>query len=164
MTPVQIAYAVSDVAVAASEWVDRGVGPFFVRQHIELRSSVVDGTTCHFDHSSAFAQWGSVMVELICQHDTDAPRIVGTSGVHHLACFVDDVVAAGRALVDSGHREVLLAQTHGDIQFGFYDATASMGHLIEIYEPTPPLKAFYDMVRDAAIGWDGADPVRVLSG
>jgi hypothetical protein len=34
--------------------------------------------------------------------------------------------------------------------------------MIEIYVPTPELKGFYDFVRNAAEGWDGHDPVRVL--
>ena len=43
-----------------------------------------------------------------------------------------------------------------------HDGLDERGHLIEIYEPTTALERLYDMVRDAAIGWDGADPVRTL--
>ena len=46
--------------------------------------------------------------------------------------------------------------------FAFHDGLDERGHLIEIYERTTALERFYDMVRDAAAGWDGADPVRRL--
>jgi len=46
--------------------------------------------------------------------------------------------------------------------FAFLDATASLGHMIELYAREEGLENFYAMVRDAAKGWDGADPVRPL--
>jgi hypothetical protein len=46
--------------------------------------------------------------------------------------------------------------------FAFHDALDERGHLIEIYERTAPLARFYDMVREAAARWNGADPVRRL--
>jgi len=57
---------------------------------------------------------------------------------------------------------VLYAETSTGMPFAFHDGLDERGHLIEIYERTAALERFYDMVRDAAIGWDGADPVRSL--
>ena len=159
--PVQIAYGVDDVERAARSWAARGVGPFFVREHIEVTSSRVNGRPVTFDHSSAYAQWGEVMVELIHQHESDADMIVGTAGVHHVAHFVERFDDASRALTESAHAEVLYAETTTGMPFAFHDGL-ERGHLIEIYERTAPLARFYDMVREAAIGWDGADPVRRL--
>ena len=160
--PVQIAYAVDDVGSATATWVERGVGPFFVREHIELANARVHGRPATFDHSSAFAQWGEVMVELIHQHDGGAEPIVGSSGLHHVAHFVDDFAGASTLLSHSGHGEVLYAETSTGMPFAFHDALVERGHLIEIYERTPVLARFYDMVRAAADGWDGNDPVRRL--
>lgn len=160
--PVQIAYAVDDVTGAAETWVRRGVGPFFVRDHIELTNARVRGRDDVFDHSSAFAQWGGVMIELIHQHEGSAERIVGSSGLHHVAHFVDDFAEASAMLSDSGRPEVLSAETGTGLPFAFHDGLDERGHLIEIYERTPALARFYDMVRDAADGWDGADPIRRL--
>ena len=41
-----------------------------------------------FDHSSAYGQWGDVMVELVEEHTP--PLVAPGSGVHHLAFIVDD--------------------------------------------------------------------------
>ena len=160
--PVQIAYAVGDVDRSISSWVAGGVGPFFVREHIELSNVRIRGHASRFDHSSAFAQWGDVMIELIHQHDGGDTSIVGTAGIHHVAHFVDDFSAATAGLRAAGRDEVLYAETATGMPFAFHDALADRGHLIEIYEHTAPLRRFYDMVRHAGDGWDGTDPVRRL--
>jgi hypothetical protein len=160
--PVQIAYAVDDVTAAARRWSDRGVGPFFVIEHIDVHNARVNGAPSTFDHSSAYAQWGSVMVELICQHDSGGERIVEASGIHHVAFFVDDFATAAAELAAAGSSEVLYAETAAGMPFAFHDARAERGHFIEIYERTDRLGWFYDMVRDAAVGWDGSDTIRLL--
>ena len=160
--PVQLAYAVPDVRDAAAGWAPLGVGPFFVRDHIELGATRINGVAATFDHSSAYGWWGDVMFELICQHDSGGEMIVPVSGLHHVAHFVDDLDAVSKRLTDDGHAEVLHAETKGGMGFAFHDGGAARGHLIEIYEEVPALRSFYDMVRDASIGWDGNDPVRTL--
>ena len=160
--PVQLAYAVNDVELAAGRWAARGVGPFFVRQHIEVTNVRVRGESASFDHSSAYAQWGEVMIELIHQHDGGDDPIVGTSGIHHVAHFVDDFTLAAADLAASGYAEVLYAETTTGMPFAFHNGLPDRGHLIEIYERTAALAWFYDMVRTASDGWDGADPVRHL--
>jgi hypothetical protein len=159
--PVQIAFAVDDLDTAVARWVGRGVGPFFVLEHIELTDVRVRGRLATFDHSSAFAQWGAEMIELIHQHDGGDEPVVGTDGIHHMAHFVDDFDTASAALTGAGHHEALAAKTPTGMPFAFHDG-GERGHLIEIYERTAPLARFYDMVRDASIGWDGTDPVRRL--
>ncbi len=160
--PVQLAYAVGDVEHAAAMWVARGIGPFFIREHIEVVNVRVRGEADSFDHSSAYGQWGDVMIELIHQHDGGGDPIVGPSGIHHVAHFVDDFATASRTLVEQGHAEVLYAETATGMPFAFHDGLDERGHLIEIYEQTAPLARFYDVVRAAATDWDGTDPVRHL--
>lgn len=160
--PVQIAYATDDVHTAARRWVGRGVGPFFVLEHIALTAVEIDGRAGTFDHSSAYAQWGPMMVELICQHDPGPDPVVPSSGIHHVASFVDDFDAAGDALIRDGFERRLLAHTSGGQAFAFHDARSTLGHLLEIYERTDRLAGFYDMVRDAAADWNGNDPIRTL--
>jgi catechol 2,3-dioxygenase-like lactoylglutathione lyase family enzyme len=167
--PVQIAYAVPDVHAAAERWAATvGAGPFFVAEHIPLVEVRYRGAPGQFDHSSAYGQWGRVMVELVEDH-TPGPSpvkdVVGESlsGLHHLAFFVDDIGATAARLVALGWPEALHAVTSTGSAFAFHDATATLGHMIELYEPTPRLLGFYAMVADAADGWDGQEPVRSAS-
>jgi hypothetical protein len=172
---VQVAYAAADVHTMVNRWVADGIGPFFLREHIALRNVRIRGVPSTFDHTSAFAWWGNVMVELIHQHVDDRDHeaepivpepivpepIVGDSGVHHMAFFVDDFRVASGELVATGRPELLYAEA-GSMPFAFHDAWAERSHHIEIYERTGSLGRFYDMVRSASLGWDGSDPVRVL--
>ncbi len=163
--PVQIAYGVDDVRGAAARWVARGVGPFFVSDHIAVRNVRVGGAASTFDHSSAYGQWGSVMVELICQHNHDdgsAEPFVVPHGIHHVAHIVDDFAAAQRELIAAGRPEALYAETVTGMPFAMHDARLELGHHIEIYEGTDRLRGFYDMVRTASEDWDGTDPIRTL--
>lgn len=118
-----------------------------------------------FDHSSAYGQCGDVMIELVVDHTTGpspVTDVVGAGGVglHHMAHFVDDLETAQAALVDRGWPEILLASTSSGVAFAFHDATASLGHMIELYEGVSGLRGFYARVLEASIGWDGTDPIR----
>lgn len=166
--PVQVAYAVPDVFAAAARWaVDFGAGPFFVRSHIDVNEVVHRGRPATFDHSSAYGQWGSIMVELVHDHG-DGPSVVrdlyqpDQSGLHHLAFFVDDVASSVLALAERGHQLAMSARTPGGTAFHFVDAVATCGHFLELYQRSERLQGFYEMVAGASRGWNGADPVRSL--
>lgn len=155
---MQVAYAVTDVRRAAASFAGRtGAGPFFVVEHIALSSARVRGEHGAFDHSSAYGQWGTVMVELVEEH---SPPLVEPGRVHHLAFMVASLPDAQAWCVGHGWPEALLATTTGGQQFAFHDAVADLGHLVELYEPSDRLCGFYSYVATAADGWDGADPVR----
>ncbi len=164
--PVQIAYAVTDLDVAARQWTERfGAGPFFVNEHIAVVNVRYRGAAGSFDHSSAYGQWGEVMVELVKDHTVGPSPVAdvvgpGGTGLHHLAYFVDDLATAQSGLCRLGWPEALRAQTPSGFAFAFHDAVGTVGHMIEIYEATPALRGFYTMVREAAVGWDGSYPVR----
>ena len=165
--PVQIAYAVPDARAAAQQWVDRfGAGPFFVRSHIPVGEVVYRGQPSTFDHTSAYGQWGSLMVELVQDHGT-APTVVREryapheSGLHHLAFIVADLDDVTERLLAGGHTLAMTART-SNTRFHFIDAVATLGHMIELYEDSDRIRAFYAMVRAVADGWDGTDPIREL--
>ena len=165
--PVQVAYAVPDARVAARQWADQfGAGPFFVRPHIPVSDVVYRGQPSTFDHTSAYGQWGSLMVELVQDHGT-APSVVREryapheSGLHHLAFIVADLDDITQRLVADGHTLAMTART-SNTRFHFIDAVAMLGHMIELYEESDRIRAFYEMVRAAADGWDRSDPVREL--
>ena len=159
--PVQIAYAVHDVASAAERFAaTTGAGPFFVNPHIPVSNVRVFGGPSEFDHSSAYGQWGEVMVELVEEHTP--PLVLPGSGVHHVAFFVADTEAAVAECAAHGWPEALWAETAGGFPVAFCDARHELGHLVELYAPTERLRGFYAMVREASLGWDGGSPVRAL--
>lgn len=166
----QLAYKVNDLEAAAVAHHRRfGSGPFFVLRHVALSSSVHRGVARPFDHSSAYGQWGSVMVELVVQHNADDSALhemfshgSGREGLHHTALFVDDLDAAIARFEADGARLAQLSVTAGGTAFAFVDTRASLGHMLELYEPTLQLTGFYDFVAAAADGWDGRNLLREL--
>jgi hypothetical protein len=166
----QLAYKVESLeAAAAAHHRQFGSGPFLVLRHVALASSHHRGVERPFDHSSAYGQWGSVMVELVVQHNADDsalhemfPYGSGQQGLHHAALFVDDLHAEIARFGSEGAPLAQLSVTEGGTAFAFVDTRASLGHMLELYEPTEQLTGFYDFIAAAAQGWDGADLLREL--
>jgi len=165
--PVQIAYAVPDAEAAAHDWARRfGAGPFFLWRHIPLRDVMYRGRSAGFDHTSAYGQWGDVMVELVQDHGSSASVVrelygPAESGLHHLAYFVGDLDETTASLAAEG-LPLAMSAVAGGARFHFVDALASLGHFLELYTPSDRLRAFYTHVASAAQDWDGADPVRSI--
>jgi hypothetical protein len=162
----QIAYAVDDVETAAASFAERfAAGPFFVRHHPPF-DAIHRGQPGVFSHSSAYGQWGRIQVELV-QFGDCAPRslhdaVHATTGIHHVARFVESLAGEQARLEAIGMPCVMEAITPGGLRFAFHDARAALGHLIEIYEPSAGVLKLYALVADAAVGWDGGDPVRSI--
>ena len=95
---VQIAYFVSDAQRAALRMAERfGAGPFFLVERIELAWAELRGQPGDFLHTSAYGQWGNLMVEFV-QQDEEGPSpfrelyAPGEEGIHHTAVMVDSLV------------------------------------------------------------------------
>lgn len=164
--PKQIAYAVPNAVEAAEKWAkDFGAGPFFIAEHIPVTDVTYRGTPSTFDHTSAYGQWGDLMVELVQDHGS-GPSVVRDmydkheSGLHHLAYFVDDVDLATNELNKMGF-PLGMSALAGGTRFHHVDARGTLGHFIELYEPREALLGFYERVKKAAHGWNGEEPIRI---
>ena len=162
---VQIAYHVPDIRLAAASMHERfGAGPFFLNENILLETAIHRGESVEFIHSSAFGQWGDVMVELTRQ-ENDASHTPfrdlfkpGESGLHHTAIIVDSFDETVAHFASMGFDLATRCRTrHGGVEFGFIDAIGTLGHMIEIYEGSQSLRGFYAMIREASADWDGKD-------
>ncbi|MGK2908271.1 MAG: VOC family protein [Sphingobium sp.] len=166
-TPIrQIAYFVPDVKAAAMAHVSAfGSGPYYLSEHIPLSLCRHRGQPAELDHSSAYGQWGEVMVEFVQQND-GGPSVFhdlypdGGQGMHHVALIVDDMQAEMARFEAAGHTTALYAEVHSGAGFAMMDCVATLGHFVELYEPTPVLLGVYDLVRSAAKDFDGSNPLR----
>ncbi len=164
----QVAYFVPDVAVAAREHSRQfGSGPYFIAEHIPLRTVLHRGREAALDHSSAYGQWGEVMIEFVQQNNPGPsafhdlyPEDSGRGGFHHVALIVDSLATSRREFAHAGFVEALYAEMNDGFAFVMVDAVARYGHMIELYEGVATLTGFYDMVKNAAQGFTGADPIR----
>ncbi len=152
--PVQLAWVVDDVDVAVASFAARyGAGPFVVARHIDVVDVVHRGMPGRFDHSSAYGQWGELMVELVQQHGDDPSPVTEHAGaphLHHVAHLVEGLDAALERCRGAGLATAFTAATAGGLRFAFVDARDALGHFLELYEPSDALVAFYARVRALA--------------
>ena len=154
----QVAYFCADVRLAAqAHHAAFGSGPFFVADNIPVARAVHRGTERPLDHTSAYGQWGDVMIEFVAQNNPGPspfhdlyPEGSGRYGIHHVAVFVDDVDAALADFAARGAPCALRAEMADGFVWAFADTSATLGHMTELYAPTPSLIGFYAMVADAA--------------
>lgn len=154
----QVAYFTTDIRAAARDHrAAFGSGPFLVADHIPTPTALHRGRPTPLDHSSAYGQWGPVMIEFVQQHNPDPsafhdlfPHGSGRVGLHHLAVFVEDLDRSLAEFAARGMETALYAVTSGGVAFAMVDASATLGHMIELYEPSPMLTGFYARIAAAA--------------
>lgn len=148
-----VGYWVDDLDSALQRWGrDLGVGPFQVLPHIAFDSFVltVDGQQYHdveFDHSAAFAAWGSVVVELGQVHVIDdrlaAAYGVAPGTVSHVSWVVPDVEQESARLAGLGCRLINTAQT-GPISVAWHDGGPLFPHPIELHQHNDVIAGLHD--------------------
>jgi hypothetical protein len=165
---MQLAYVPADFDQTLKFWIETvGAGPFFALDHVELENVKHRGEPVEIDFSMVIGYWGDIQIELIRQHN-DAPSIYKTwrdeerEGLHHVCILVDDMAHARAVCARAG---AVVAQ-EGCLPAGgeviYVDTGGGPGTMVEIFKPGPGGRDFFAMMREAARGWDGLDPVRRL--
>jgi hypothetical protein len=164
-----IGYVVEDLARDAPDFASAtGAGPFFAMEHIVFDEVTYRGELAAYDHSSAFGQWGPILVELTQVHDAYpaglrvALAAQGT-GVGHVAWLADSLEDEAARLRAAGLTPFHTGRT-GPASAVWFDGGPLFGHPIEVLERRDELERFYAMVQNASLRWDGSEPLRVMKG
>lgn len=164
-----IGYVVEDLRTGVEHFAARfGAGPFFGMEHILFEEVTFAGAPAVYDHSSAFGGWGPIIVEITEVHAAepaglrDALTAPG-AGVGHVAWLADSLEAETARLRAAGLEPFHTGRT-GPASAVWFHGGPLLGHPVEVLERRAELLGFYAMVRDAAAGWDGRDPLRILTG
>ena len=165
--PHHHAYVVEDIEATVNRLVDQlGAGPFLLVERVPLENVLSRGAPAEFVHNSAFGTCGGGAIELIetvslaperVEKRFSAPR----PKIHHVAYAVapTEVAAVRSSLDERGLPQYLSAQL-GEVDSTLHDASAVLGHDIEIHVDCESLRNFFEMVRSGAEGWDGSEPLR----
>lgn len=168
--PHHHAYVVEDIEATVKRLVEQlGAGPFFLVENVPLENVLSRGEPADLIHNSAFGCCGGGAIELMeiissapgrVEERFSAPR----PGIHHVAYVVAPAEApeVRKSLDQSGLPEYLSAEL-GETHNTFHDASASLGHDIEIHDDVPGLRDFFGMVKGAAEVWDGSEPLRPVA-
>ena len=162
----QLGYVVADVRVAVDHWVDRlGVGPFFVVDELVLEDFELDGVAGEpVTLSIALANSGSMQIELIQQLD-DTPSMFRTfldrtgGGLQHWASWPDDY----DAMLQAARAHGLAVKQSGRTargRFAYMSDPRVPDTAVEIAEGSTERARSFGLVAEAAVGWDGTDPIR----
>lgn len=164
---IQMAYTVPDIAAAMRQWVDDlGVGPWFHLDRIEGIDPVYRGRPATGGAASiAMAYAGHMQIELIQPlddgpstfHETMAKR---GYGFHHFGVATHDIDAD---IARHEARGRVLASRAGVLTGGsvaYIDTETELGGMLELIEIKGPTEAIFLAFYKAALGWNGADPIR----
>lgn len=165
---MQMAYVPADFDAALDHWTRVvGAGPFFALEHVRLEDVRYRGAPSDPDFSMALGYWGDMQIELIRQHN-DAPSIYkswrdqGLEGLHHVCMLVDDVAAARAVCEGVGAVVAQEGRVAGGGGVIYVDTGGGPGTMVEILQPGPGTRELFAMMREAARGWDGSQPLRRL--
>ena len=163
----QLGYVPRDIESALGYWTRAmHVGPFFRLSNIPYEKVIFRGEETTVDCSLYIAYWGEIQIELVEQH-CGSPSLYkewlgrGGEGLHHVCHTVDDLEQARVDAIARGGR------VEQELQFadggGIYvDFGGGPGTILEILQAPPQSKPLFEMMRSAAIGWDGTNPLRPI--
>ncbi len=165
--PHHHAYVVEDIEATVNDLVGQlGAGPFFHIERVPLENVLSRGEPAEFVHDSAFGYCGDGPIELIEPVSLAPERVekrfaAPRPRVHHVAYVVpaEEVADVRRSLDERGLSQYLSSQ-FGGVETTLHDASATLGHDIEIHGDNEGLRDFFAMVRNGAQGWDGSQPLR----
>ncbi len=165
----QNGYVVRDVRAAMDHWINvMGVGPWFYFDPVKIDYFRYRGAPANLEMSVALANSGDLQIELIQQRN-DAPSMYkeflgsGREGLQHVAYWTTDYQALYDRALSLGYKVGHEGQIGGEQgRFAYFDTESHPGTVIEISDISGPKGKFFEFVRQAAIGWDGSEPIRQM--
>ena len=162
----QVGIVVRDVEAAMRHWVDVcGVGPWFYAERLPVTAFTYNRQRYDDIHLSiALANSGDVQLELI-QQRCQTPSMyreflaAGHEGMQHWSSWPEDYDAIYDRALASGYS----VGQEGDSprgRFVYFRQEGHPGTIIEMAHATPARMRIFGAIRDAAVGWDGTDPIR----
>lgn len=164
---MQAAYVVEDMDAAIDGWrKTTPIGPFFVIRNASPENFQYRGKPAKLVMDLAFAQAGPIQIELI-QPKSAGPNVFSDSApikgqfYHHQCYITDDLDAEFARFAAMGIAVAQQADT-GGVRFAYFDTRHLIGCMTEVIQRGDAYEAMCTMIADAAVDWDGSDPVRMM--
>jgi len=165
-TILQWGYAVKgDIQVIAEEYASRlGVGPFFVTKNPSFREFIHKGEPQEPLIQTAIAYWGDVQIELSqCTNDAKTHHMLGhRDGLHHVCVLVDDLDETIERF-KLGDRIMQRIVSGGGQRNIYIESYIPGGYHLEIAEKNESTERAFNLMKEAALHWDGTRPVREIT-
>lgn len=162
----QAGYVVHDIEAAMDHWSRvLGVGPWFYKEQVPVENYCYRGQSYEIHNSVALANSGPLQIELI-QTRNDAPSMyrdflrAGHTGLQHNAYWTTAFDADLVRLRALGFEVAMSGEVGKNGRFVYFDTEDHPGTVIELSEIAGPKGRMFDLIRAAALDWDGKAPVR----
>lgn len=165
----QVAYLVPDIEAAMDHWSRvLGVGPWYYNPRVPIRNYHYRGERHEPHNSVALANAGALQIELL-QPRNDVPSMyrdflrAGHQGVQHVAYWTEQFDADLARAQAAGFTVCMGGEVGDNGRFVYFEDRSGLpGTTIELSEVAGPKGRLFKLIRDAAVGWDGRDPVRAF--
>jgi catechol 2,3-dioxygenase-like lactoylglutathione lyase family enzyme len=165
----QVAYLVPDIEAAMDHWSRvLGVGPWYYNPKVPIRHYHYRGQRYEPHNSVALANAGSLQIELL-QTRNDVPSMyrdflrAGHQGVQHVAYWTESFDADLARAQAAGFEVCMGGEVGENGRFVYFEDRSPLpGTTIELSEVAGPKGKLFKLIREAAIDWDGTDPVRAF--
>lgn len=165
--PHHSGYVVDSIEATVDRLVRQlGAGPFFLVENVPLENAQSRGEPAELVHDSAFGFCDGAAIELLAIRRAAPARVEARWApprprLHHVAYVVPgSAVADLRCSLDARGLPEYLSARLGELDMTFHDASATLGHDIEVHVDNPGLRGFFAMVGASAEEWDGSEPLR----
>lgn len=165
-TILQWGYAVKgDLHVIAEEYARKlGVGPFFVIKNATFKEFIHKGVPQEPLIQTAIGYWGDIQIELSqCVNEAKTHHMLGhREGLHHVCVLVDslDETIARFELQDKIMQSIVSTGGQRNIYIEDY---IPGGYHLEIAEKNDSTNKAFNLMKEAALHWDGTRPVRDIT-
>jgi hypothetical protein len=144
------------------------IGPWFLFENFELNDLHYRGAPADFEVTLALGNSGHTQFELILPLDAKPSpyREVQEArgwGFHHYgvaATAFDDACRRYEAL---GFEQVLSGVAGVGARAAYFDTRDPVFGMVEVIEMLPVVEELWSVIREAAVDWDGKEPVRTLT-
>lgn len=161
----QFAFFVRDIHAEIDRYVRTWkIGPWFILGPFSPPQHLYRGAHSDLCVSLALAFSGSMMIELIQQHD-EGPSVYRETyghdrfGFHHIAFTTDRYDEEIERYRAAGYELVFSDVLQGG-RICYIDTSNDMPGMTELIEYTPAAEARQTRVQRASQEWDGTDPIR----
>jgi hypothetical protein len=161
----QVGYVVKDIEKAIQEWLNLGVGPWFLTEKVPVENFQYMGRPSDIDMSIALTNSGYVQVELIQQRN-DAPSLYRDfikatgEGLQHVSHWVEDFDEKSNLLLDIGYVVGHSGNIGPNGRFAYFVNKKLPGTILEVSEVSGFKGEVFKKIAELCVNWDGSDPIR----
>jgi hypothetical protein len=161
----QVGYVVKDIEEAMQEWLNLGVGPWFLTGKVPVENFQYMGKPSDLDMSVALTHSGYVQVELIRQNNDasslyrDFLQTVG-EGIQHVSHWVEDFDEKSKMLLDLGYIIGHSGNIGPNGRFAYFVNEKLPGTILEVSEVSGFKGEIFKQIAGVCANWDGSDPIR----